>query len=135
VTIDLDELERKARAVTGFERATFVVRPHPEDDDPALYIVTDGESDDVVCGHMDGHVLEGFALYLNSAGPLAKSALELIAEIRRLRRALATSTVRIGILLGRMRSCDLDNGDTHELSLFEGQGWIEEQREALGRKP
>ena len=50
------------------------------------------------------------------------------AENERLRDRLKKSRTRIEILLGRMRACD--NGDRsatgHELSLLEGQGWLDE---------
>jgi hypothetical protein len=48
-----------------------------------------------------------------------------------LRWMLEKATVRLEILLGRMRACGEGRGQDHNLSLLEGTAWLEEQREAL----
>lgn len=47
---------------------------------------------------------------------------------------LRKATIRIGILLSRMRACPAhEANDTHALSVTEGESWIEEQNEWLAR--
>lgn len=50
-----------------------------------------------------------------------------------LARMLAKATTRLEILRGRMAACDAgDRTDTgHQLSRFEIDGWVEEQRDVL----
>jgi hypothetical protein len=48
------------------------------------------------------------------------------------RNLLSKATTRLEILAGRMRACDeASNKDAHSLSLFEIEGWVEEQRAAM----
>lgn len=43
-------------------------------------------------------------------------------------RMLDKATIRLEILLDRMRACTEESPDAHEVSLREVPGWIEEQR-------
>ena len=54
----------------------------------------------------------------------------LLAEIRRLRRALELAAVRLEILTGRMRACHEETGN-HGLLQLEAVPFGEEAREAL----
>lgn len=48
-----------------------------------------------------------------------------------LRKALGKAATRIEILVGRMRGC-AEEPQKHDLSILEGEGWVEETRALLG---
>jgi hypothetical protein len=66
--------------------------------------------------------------YTIKAAPLVKKLPALTEKNKKLYAMLKKATTRIEILLGRMRACQ---STEHELSFFEGEGWLNEQKELL----